>query len=47
MAEKIRVMIPEDKVDARIKEIGEAISKQYEVLLRSSRIWMILSRVKM
>ena len=30
MAEKIRVMIPEDKVDARIKEIGEAISKQYE-----------------
>lgn len=23
-------MIPEDKVDARIKEIGEAISKQYE-----------------
>ncbi len=30
MAEKIRVMIPEDKVDARIKEIGEEISKQYE-----------------
>ena len=30
MAEKIRVMIPEDKVDARIKEIGEAINKQYE-----------------
>ena len=33
MAEKSRVMIPDDKVDARIKEIGEAISKQYLSLI--------------
>ena len=30
MAEKIRVLIPEDEVDAKIKEIAEAISRQFE-----------------
>ena len=29
MAEKISVMIPEDKVDQRIQEIGEQISRDY------------------
>jgi hypoxanthine phosphoribosyltransferase len=30
MAERIRVMLTEDEVDARIKNIGEQISKDYE-----------------
>jgi len=30
MSEKIDVMIPEEEVDARIKELGEQISKDYE-----------------
>ena len=30
MKENIRVMIPEDKVDARIQEIAEQINKSYE-----------------
>lgn len=30
MAEKIRVLLTEDEVDARIKQIGEAISRDYE-----------------
>lgn len=30
MAEKIRVLIPEDEVDQRIRELGEKISKDYE-----------------
>ena len=29
MSEKIRVMIPEEEVDAKIKELGERISKDY------------------
>ena len=29
MAEKIRVLIPEEKVDQRIKELGEKISEDY------------------
>ena len=29
MAEKIRVLIPEEEVDARIREIGEQISRDY------------------
>ncbi len=29
MAEHIRVLLPEEKVDTRIKEIGEAISRDY------------------
>ena len=37
MADKINVLIPEETVDAKIKEIGEQISKDYagkEVHLR-------------
>jgi hypoxanthine phosphoribosyltransferase len=30
MAERIKVMLTEDEVDARIKQIGEQISKDYE-----------------
>ena len=30
MAEKIRVLISEEEVDARIRELGEKISKEYE-----------------
>lgn len=30
MAEKIKVLITEDEVDARIRELGEKISKEYE-----------------
>lgn len=30
MADKIRVMIPEEEVDQRIKEMAEAISRDYE-----------------
>ena len=30
MAEKIRVLITEEEVDARIRELGEKISKEYE-----------------
>lgn len=30
MAERIRVLLPEEKVDERIKEIGEQISRDYE-----------------
>ncbi len=30
MAEKIKVMIPQEKVDQRIREMGEQISKDYE-----------------
>ncbi len=30
MAEKIKVLISEEKVDARIRELGEKISKEYE-----------------
>ena len=30
MAEKIKVLISEDEVDARIRELGEKISKEYE-----------------
>ena len=29
MADKINVLIPEETVDAKIKEIGEQISKDY------------------
>ena len=29
MAERIRVMLTEEEVDARIKEIGEQISRDY------------------
>ena len=29
MAEKIRVLIPEEEVDRRIKELGEKISEDY------------------
>lgn len=31
MAEKIKVLISEEEVDARIRELGEKISKEYEV----------------
>lgn len=31
MAEKIKVLITEEEVDARIRELGEKISKEYEV----------------
>lgn len=30
MAESIRVLVPEEEVDARIRELGEKISKDYE-----------------
>ena len=30
MAEKIKVLISEEEVDARIRELGEKISKEYE-----------------
>jgi len=30
MAEQIRVLLSEEEVDARIKEIGEQISKDYQ-----------------
>ena len=30
MAEKIKVLITEEEVDARIRELGEKISKEYE-----------------
>ena len=30
MAESIKVLIPEEEVDARIRELGEKISKEYE-----------------
>lgn len=30
MAEKIRVLLPEEEVDRRIRELGEQISKDYE-----------------
>lgn len=30
MAESIRVLVPEEEVDARIRELGEKISKEYE-----------------
>ena len=30
MSEKIRVLLPEEELDARIKEIAEQISKEYE-----------------
>ena len=30
MAEKIKVLISEEEVDARIRELGEKISKGYE-----------------
>lgn len=30
MAEKIRVLLTEDEVDARIKQIGDEISRDYE-----------------
>jgi hypoxanthine phosphoribosyltransferase len=30
MAEKIKVLITEEEVDARIRELGERISKEYE-----------------
>ena len=29
MEDKIKVLIPEDEVDAKVKEIGEAISRDY------------------
>ena len=29
MAEKIRVMIPEDEVDAKIQELGKRISEDF------------------
>ena len=29
MAEKIRVMIPEEEVDAKIKELGQKISEKF------------------
>ena len=30
MSETIRVLIPEEEVDKRIRELGEQISKEYE-----------------
>ena len=30
MAETIRVLVPEEKVDERIRELGEQISRDYE-----------------
>ena len=30
MAEKIKVLITEEEVDARIRELGEKISKEYQ-----------------
>ena len=30
MAERIKVMLTEEEVDAKIREIGEQISKDYE-----------------
>ena len=34
MSEHIRVLLPEEEVDARIQEIGEQISREYEHLKR-------------
>ena len=39
MAEKIRVLIPEEEVDRRIKELGEKISEDYAGKADSSDLY--------
>ena len=37
MSEKIRVLLSEEEVDARIQEVADMINKDYDCLLYTSR----------